>query len=76
MYTTKNFRTKKALKQAVKDYNDNPKDNTPVTYYQPGMFGGNEPKDGSFCVEMPHYPEPHRSYATCKAKNGIIVSVK
>jgi hypothetical protein len=69
MYTTRNFKTKKALKEAVKN-------GETVTYYQPGPFGGNEPKDGTFCCEGPHYPEPHRWYATCKAKNGVIVSVK
>lgn len=48
----------------------------PVRYYQPGPFGGNEPKDGTFCCEGPHYPEPHRWYATCTAKDGVIVKVK
>lgn len=48
----------------------------PVYYYQPGPFGGNEPRDGTFCCEGPHYPEPHRWYATCTAKDGVIVKVK
>lgn len=69
MYTTENFKTKKALKEAV-DRGDK------VTYFQPGPFGGNESKDGTFCVEGPHYPEPHRWYASCTAKNGVIVKVK
>lgn len=69
MYTTINFKTKKALKEAVKN-------GEKVTYYQPGPFGGNEPTDGQFCVEGPHYPEPHRWYATCTAKDGVIVNVK
>jgi hypothetical protein len=74
MYTTKNFKTKKALKEAVKASLTN--DHEPVTYFQPGPFGGNEPESGTFCVEGPHYPEPHKWYATCKAENGRIVSVK
>jgi hypothetical protein len=81
MYTEKNFRTKKALKEAVEAYN---RDNAPggnllapaVRYYQPGPFGGNEPLNGTFCCEGPHYPEPHRWYATCTASNGVIVKVK
>lgn len=74
MYTTRNFKTKKELKAAVEAYNTN---NGPaVNYFQPGPFGGNEPLDATFCCEGPHYPQPHRWYATCVAKNGVIVSVK
>ena len=69
MYTETNFKTKKALKESVKL-------GAPVRYYQPGPFGGNEPTDGTFCVEGPHYPEPHKWYATCTAKDGVIVKVK
>lgn len=69
MYTDKNFKTKKALKEAVANGDQ-------VTYYQPGPFGGNEPKDGTFCVEGPHFPAPHQWYATCTAKDGVIVKVK
>ena len=86
MYTVRNFRTKKALKEAVaawKAYCDatvvygaDQPTVLPVRYYQPGPFGGNEPKDGTFCVEGPHYPEPHKWYATCEAKDGVIVKVK
>jgi hypothetical protein len=69
MYTDKNYKTKKALKQDVAD-------GIAVTYYHPDPFGGSEPANGSFCVEGPHYPEPHRWYAQCRAENGVIVSVK
>lgn len=69
MYTHENFKTKKALKEAVAR-------GERVTYYQPGPFGGNEPKDGTFCCEGPHYPEPHRWWATCTAVDGVIVKVK
>ena len=69
MYTHVNFKTKKALKKAVKN-------GETVTYYQPGPFGGNEPRDGMFCVEGPHYPEAHRWYTECTAKDGKIVKVK
>ncbi len=88
MYTDRNFKTKKELKEAVKLYNErvaafaaSPKtirnpDFIAVRYYQPGPFGGNEPKNGTFYCEGPHYPEPHRWYATCTAKDGVIISVK
>jgi len=48
----------------------------PVRYFQPGPFGGNEPLNGTFCVEGPHYPQPHKWYATCTAKDGVIIKVK
>lgn len=87
MYTEKNFKTKKALKEAVAAYNaamdalaviPTLSDTTvkPVRYFQAGPFGGNEPKDGTFCCEGPHYPAPHTWYATCTAKDGVIVKVR
>jgi hypothetical protein len=69
MYTHKNFKTKKELKEAIAR-------GEVVTYYQPGPFGGNEPTNGSVCIEGPHYPEPHKWYASAVVKNGKIVSVK
>ena len=68
MYTTTNYKTKKALKEAVAA-------GVAVRYFQPGPFGGNEPSDGSFCCEGPHYPQPHKWYAQCIAKDGLIVKV-
>lgn len=69
MYTDVNYRTKKALKDAVAA-------GERVTYYQPGPFGGNEPKNGTITVEGPHFPQPHRWYASCIVENGVIVKVK
>ena len=69
MYTVENFKTKKALKEAVARGDR-------VTYFQPGPFGGNEPKDGDVFCEGPHYPKPHSWYAACIAKDGVIVKVK
>lgn len=67
MYTHTNFKTKKALKEAVAA-------GVGVTYYQPGPFGGNEPKEGTVFLEGPH--GYHKWYAQCQAKDGVIVSVK
>jgi hypothetical protein len=75
MYTYKNFKTKKELKEAVAAYLAGTS-TTAVTYYQPGPFGGNEEQDGIIFCEGPHYPEPHRWYAECEVKNGRIVKVK
>lgn len=68
MYTDRNFKTKKALKEAVAA-------GERVTFYQPGPFGGNEPRDGTIFIEGPHFPEPHRWYAKCEAKDGVIIKV-
>ena len=69
MYTTKNFKTKKALKEAVKNGEQ-------VTYYRHGPLFREAPKDGIIYCEGPHYPAPHKWYAICMAKDGVIVKVK
>ena len=67
MYTTTNFKSKKALKEAVAAGKQ-------VRLYSPGY--GTPPENGSCGVEGPHYPEPHRWYATVTVKDGIVISVK
>lgn len=71
MYTTTNFKTKKALKDAVKA-------GKVVTYYQPNgdMTGSTPPLNGRVFIEGPHYPEPHKWYAECEVRSGKIVRVK
>jgi hypothetical protein len=67
MYTSKNFPSKKALKDAVKA-------GETVTIYAPGL---GTPKDnGTETVCGPHYPKPHTWYATVEMKDGKIISVK
>jgi len=73
MYVEEIIRTKKELKRRVAVFNETGEN--PVTFYQPGPFGGKETQNGSFCVEGPHYPQPHRFYASCRAKDGVIVKV-
>lgn len=68
MYTTINFKSKKALKEAVAA-------GQKVGIFQPGPFGGNEPANGKVCLEGPHYPEPHKWYATATIENGYVVKV-
>jgi hypothetical protein len=87
MYTVRNFKTKKELKAAVEAWNAYQAESTrliggvatlaqPVTYFQPGPFGGNEPRDGTIYCEGPHYPKPHRWYAACEVKDGVIIKVR
>ena len=66
MYVHPNFKTKKALKAAVKE-------GKKVTVSNPGPFGG-PPATGRVCVEGPHYPEPHRWYAQVDIEDGFVVA--
>lgn len=67
-YTETNYKTKKALKADLAA-------GKTITVFQPGPFGP-DVKDGSVFLEGPHYPEPHRWYASGVVKNGVLVSVK
>lgn len=66
-YTTTNFKTKKALKQAIAEGKE-------VRVYEPGLQIGEH--HGEVFLEGPWYPEPHRWYAKAKVESGRIVSVK
>ena len=68
MYSDRNFKTKKALKEAVLS-------GRAIGVFQPGPFGGNPPTDGKVSIEGPHYPEPHRWYASVTLENGRIIKV-
>jgi len=73
MYTTKNFKTKKALREAVKA-------GETVRIFQPGGFF--DPPEaasdftGTASVEGPHYPQPHTWYATVTVVDGVVTKVK
>jgi len=66
MYVQPNFKTKKALKEAVKAGQD-------VSVFSPGPFPC--PQDGRVAVEGPHYPKPHTWYAQVLAKGGQVQKV-
>lgn len=68
MYSNTNFKSKKALKEAVAA-------GAKVGIHQVGPFGGNEPKNGKVALEGPWYPEPHRWYATATVEDGLITKV-
>ena len=65
-YVSPNFKTKKALKEAIAD-------GKPVQVFQPGL--GTVPEDGQIALEGPHYPQPHTWYATGTMKDGQLVKV-
>lgn len=67
MYVSPNFKTKKALKEAVAA-------GQRVEAFSPGPFPC--PTDGRITVEGPHYPKPHSWYAECEVKGGLVVKVK
>lgn len=69
MYTVINFKTKKSLKEAVEN-------GEKIEVYQPGPFGNGNPINGKVALEGPHYPEPHRWYASAVIENSVVVSVK
>lgn len=67
MYTEINFKTKKALKDAVAA-------GKKVRIYAPGL--GEPVQNGTEYLEGPHYPEPHKWYAQVTMKDGVVVAVK
>lgn len=67
-YTLKNFKTKKALREAFAA-------GETIEVYQPGPFGPGVP-DGWVSLEGPHYPEPHRWYARAKVHFGRVIELK
>ena len=67
-YTVTDFRSKKALKEAVKS-------GETVRVYQPGPFGPTVADTDHASLEGPHYPKPHTWYATAVVKDGMVVKV-
>lgn len=73
MYTTQNFKSKKALKEAVAA-------GKTIGIYQPNEMFPN-PKGapdftGKATVEGPWYPKPHSWYSEVELVSGVIVKVK
>lgn len=65
-YVNPNFKTKKALKTAVAAGEE-------VTVFAPGL--GSVTANGTETISGPHYPEPHKWYATVTVKDGRVVKV-
>lgn len=66
-YVRPNFKTKKALKEAVAAKQD-------VTVFEPGL--GTAPTNGTAFIEGPHFPQPHTWYAEVTVKDGVVIKVK
>jgi len=67
-YTVRNFKSKKELKEALAR-------GEIIEVYQPGPFGP-DVKDGTKCLEGPHFPAAHTWYAEATIKDGVVVKVK
>ena len=64
MYTEKNYKSKKEFKEAFKN-------GETIRVYQPGgIFPGTQ--TGRTAIEGPHYPLPHKWYASVEVENYII----
>jgi len=66
-YVDPNFKTKKALKEAVAA-------GVPVAVFSPGPFGCKQ--NGTEYIEGPHYPAPHSWYAQVEVVDGMVTKVK
>lgn len=67
MYVDPNFKTKKALKEALAA-------GKTVHVYAPGL--GEVPANGYVGLEGPHYPKAHTWYGAGTMKDGKLVFVK
>ena len=85
-YTVINFKTKKALKEAVGNWLAYDRDEGSravakakgigaVKCYQPGLGQDFSNFTGKVCLEGPHYPAAHTWYASAELKDGIIIKV-
>jgi hypothetical protein len=67
MYVDPNFKTKKELKEAIKN-------GKRVVAFQPGgMFPG--VTNGRATIEGPHYPSPHRWYASIVLEDSVVIKI-
>jgi hypothetical protein len=66
-YVSPNYKTKKALKDALKT-------GASIDVFNPGV--GSVPSDGTVYLEGPHYPQPHTWYAEGTMKGGKLVKVR
>jgi hypothetical protein len=67
MYVRPNFKTKKALKEAISN-------GEKVSVFSPGPFPPNT--NGTEFIEGPHYPKAHTWYAQVVVEDGYVKKVK
>lgn len=81
-YTHTNFKSKKALKEAVRDYNEchtgkpGTRSHYQVTCYQPGLGPDLTNFTGRIFLQGPHYPAANTWEAEVELINGLVVKVK
>lgn len=69
MYTSKNFQTKKALREAF-DAGE------VIRTFQPnGDLFERPQRNGKIYLEGPHYPQPHKWYASGEIVDGILLKL-
>lgn len=68
MYTQHNFRTKKALREALAS-------GQIVRVLDNGVVPHKTPLTGRVYLEGPHAPAPHSWYAQADVANGVVVRV-
>jgi hypothetical protein len=66
MYADINFKTKKALRDAITAGRE-------VYVFSPGPWPA--PQNGDVSISGPHYPAPHTWYARVRVQDGRIVKV-
>lgn len=66
MYVRPNFKTKKELKEALKE-------GKKVEVFSPGPFPPQN--NGREFIEGPHYPKPHTWYAQVRVKDGFVEKI-
>jgi|TARA_Y100000310_G_C20135045_1_gene557619 hypothetical protein len=67
MYTSTNYKTKKAMKEDFKAGKQ-------IEVFQPGGFFPGK-TDGVVGLEGPHYPQPHTWYAEVKIEHSIVTKI-
>jgi len=68
MYCETNYPTKKAFREAFARGDE-------IRVFQPGgLFKGTI--TGSATIEGPHFPKPHRWYASVEIKDRIVTAIK
>ena len=67
-YVDPDYKTKKLFIEAVRSGTQH------STYNPSGMFPTTQ--NGNDVVEGPHYPRPHKWYASVVVKDGVVISAK
>ena len=68
MYVNPDYKTKKDFIAAVRRGKNH------YPYNPSGMF--DPPVNGTTTIEGPHYPKPHKWYASVTVKDGVVISAK